>query len=269
MKETLAFVVRHGYLILFLSVLVEQMGLPLPSLPILLAIGALAASGQFSYPAALLFAVLACLIADNVWYWLGVFRGAAILKLLCKISLEPDSCVRRTENMFVRYGAPGLLFSKFVPGLSTAAAPLAGMFRMKIWKFVLSDGLGAFIWASVYSGLGYIFHDQLEDLAQQAARMGSWLGGLIGLAVVSYIAWKYIERHRFYRELRIARIAPEELRGMLDDGEAITVLDLRNALDWTGADAFKLPGAVHMSFEEIEQRMDEIPLDRDVILYCT
>jgi hypothetical protein len=158
----------------------------------------------------------------------------------------------------VRYGAPGLLFSKFVPGLSTAAAPLAGMFRMKIWKFVLSDGLGAFIWASVYSGLGYIFHDQLEDLAQQAARMGSWLGGLIGLAVVSYIAWKYI-----------ARIAPEELRGMLDDGEAITVLDLRNALDWTGADAFKLPGAVHMSFEEIEQRMDEIPLDRDVILYCT
>ena len=96
-----------------------------------------------------------------------------------------------------------------------------------------------------------------------------WLGGLIAMLVAGYIAWKYIERHRFYRELRIARVAPEELRGMLDDGEAITVLDLRNAREWSGEDAFKLPGAVHMSFEELERRMDEIPLDRDVILYCT
>src|ERR1700737_1834696 len=112
MKETLEFVLKHGYLILFLSVLIEQMGLPLPSIPILLAIGALSASGAFVYPVALLFAVTACLIADSVWYWMGVYRGSAILKVLCKISLEPDSCVRRTENMFVRYGAPGLLFSK-------------------------------------------------------------------------------------------------------------------------------------------------------------
>ncbi len=269
MRETLDFVLKHGYLILFLSVLVEQMGLPLPSLPVLLAIGALSASGAFSYPAALALAVFACLIADNVWYWMGVYRGAAILKLLCKISLEPDSCVRRTENMFSRYGAPGLLFSKFLPGLSTAAAPLAGMFRMKIWKFALADGAGALIWAGVYTGLGYAFHDQLELLAAQAARMGSWLLGLLITLVIAWVAWKYIERRRFYRELRIARIAPVELRQMLDRGDQVTVVDLRNALEWSEDGAAKLPGAMHMAYEEIEQRLKEIPLDRDVVLYCT
>ncbi|MCU1262397.1 MAG: hypothetical protein JWO80_5282 [Bryobacterales bacterium] len=269
MKETLEFVLRHGYLILFLSVLVEQMGLPLPSIPILLAIGALSASGAFVYPVALLFAVTASLIADSIWYWMGVYRGSAILKLLCKISLEPDSCVRRTENMFVRYGAPGLLFSKFLPGLSTAAAPLAGMFRMNILKFTLADGLGALIWATAYSGLGYVFHDQLEDLAEHAAKTGSRLAGLIIVGVASYLAWKYIERRRFYRELRIARITPEELRLMLDRGETVTVIDLRNALEWSEDGALKLPGAMNITFEELENRMHEIPTDRDVILYCT
>ncbi len=140
---------------------------------------------------------------------------------------------------------------------------------MKIWKFVLSDGLGALIWATAYTGLGYLFHDQLEVLAQQAARMGSWFGGVVVLVAVAYIAWKYIERRRFYRELRIARIAPQELRSMLDGGEAVTVLDLRNALELEAEDAFKLPGALHISFEEIERRLHEVPLDRDVILYCT
>ncbi|MDQ6675727.1 MAG: VTT domain-containing protein [Acidobacteriota bacterium] len=268
-KETLDFVVRHGYLILFLSVLVEQMGVPLPSIPMLLAIGALAGNGQFSYPAALAFAVLACLIADCFWYWLGVYKGSSILRLLCKISLEPDSCVRRTENMFVRYGAPGMLFAKFVPGLSTAAAPLAGMFRMKIWKFLLADGVGALIWAGCYSALGFIFRNQLERLAQIAGRAGSSLFVFLTIALGGYFAWKYIERRRFYGELRVARIAPEELHAMLASGEPVTLVDLRNALEWEEDNASKIPGALHMAYEDLEARMPEIPLDRDVILYCT
>lgn len=269
MKETLDFVVRHGYLILFLSVLTEQMGVPLPSIPMLLAIGALAGNGQFSYPASLLIAVLAALIADFSWYWLGVYKGSSILQLLCKISLEPDSCVRRTENMFVRYGAPGLLFAKFVPGLSTAAAPLAGMFRMKIWKFLLADGLGALIWAGSYSALGFIFRNQLEELAEIAARAGSSVFAFIAIALGGYFAWKYVERRRLYSELRLARILPEELQSMLASGESVTLVDLRNALEWEEEGASKIPGALHLAYEDIEARMPEIPLDRDVILYCT
>lgn len=269
MNQTIEFLLRHGYAILFLSVLVEQLGLPLPSIPILLAVGALVGRGDLSLFPALCSAIAACLIADNVWYWMGVYRGASILNLLCKISLEPDSCVRNTENMFLKWGPRGLLFSKFVPGLSTAACPLAGMFRMQVWKFCVFDGLGSLIWVCSYGALGYVFRNQLEDLAQKALGMGSWLLALVVSAVVSWILWKYIARRRFYRELRVARITPLELRELMDCGTPMTLVDVRNALEWQVDGASKLPGALHMSFEELEERLPEIPLDRDVILYCT
>ena len=268
-NHTIEFVLKHGYLILFCSVLAEQMGLPIPALPMLLAMGALAGVGDFSYGAALLAALTACLIADGFWYWLGVYRGASILKLLCKISLEPDSCVRRTENVFLRYGERGLLFAKFVPGLSAAAAPLAGMFRWKLWRFALFDGLGALFWAGAYSGLGYLFRTQLEDLFQHAMLMGSWLVTIVVSVLASYILWKYTERRRFYRELRISRITPEEVFAMIESGTPLTVFDLRNALEWQEEGAAKLPGAVHMSFEELEQRLSTMPLADEVVLYCT
>jgi membrane protein DedA with SNARE-associated domain len=269
LKHTLEFLLQHGYAVLFVSVLIEQLGLPLPSIPILLAVGALAGRGDLSFTAALLTAVVACMIADNVWYWMGVYRGASILNLLCKISLEPDSCVRNTENMFLKYGPRGLLFSKFVPGLSTAACPLAGMFRMEIWKFCIFDGLGSFIWAGSYAALGWVFRNQLEDLAEKMLGMGSWLLALVITAVASWILWKYLARRRFYNELRIARITAPELMKLMDSGAPLTLVDVRNALEWKAEGAAKLPGALHMSFEELDERLPEIPLDRDVILYCT
>jgi len=265
-KETLEFVVRHGYSILFFSVMAEQCGVPIPSLPMLLAIGALAGSGQLSFFLALLVSVSACLVADCMWYWLGVYKGSSILRLLCKISLEPDSCVQRTENVFVRYGARALLFAKFVPGLSTAAAPLAGMFRMKIWKFALADSIGAFIWAGTYSTLGFLFRNQLEDLLHGAVRAGSWFLAFLALALGGFLIYKYIERRRFFRQLRILRIQPEELKAMLSAGDRITVVDLRNALEWEEAGATKIPGAVRISYETIEAEMIGVPPDHDVVL---
>ncbi len=226
MKHTLDFLLQHGYAVLFVSVLIEQLGLPVPSIPILLAVGALAGRGDLAYVPALLTAVAACLIADNVWYWLGVYRGASILNLLCKISLEPDSCVRNTENMFLKYGPRGLLFSKFVPGLSTAACPLAGMFRMEIWKFCVFDGLGSIIWAGSYSLLGYIFADRLEALAESALGMGSVaLGNRCDFRRLPGSSGSIFPRRKFYKELRKCRAhhafrairAVDERRGT-DDG---------------------------------------------------
>jgi membrane protein DedA with SNARE-associated domain/rhodanese-related sulfurtransferase len=269
LKHTLDFLLQHGYAVLFVSVLIEQLGLPIPSIPILLAIGALAGRGDLSFALALITAVLACLIADNVWYWMGVYRGASILNLLCKISLEPDSCVRNTENVFVKYGPRGLLFAKFVPGLSTAACPLAGMFRMEMWKFNVFDGFGSLIWAGSYSALGYFFRNQLEDLAEKLLGMGSWLLVLVTTSVASWILWKYLARRRFYRELRISRIAPVELMKLIERGAPLTLVDVRSALEWTMAGAAKLPGALHVSFEELDEGLPKIPLDRDVVLYCT
>ena len=268
MNETLTFLLRHGYAVLFAFVLAEQVGLPIPAVPVLLAMGALAGQGRFSLAAALLVAVLAALLGDLLWYQLGRHRGHAVLNLICRISLEPDSCVRRTEDVFARQGARALLFSKFVPGLNIAAPPLAGMFRMRLGVFLLWDGAGALAWAGAFSMVGYLFSGQLEAVARNASRMGAWLVFLLVGALAAYIGWKYVKRRRFLRQLRIARITPEELMQKLEAGEEVVVVDLRHSLDFD-TDNVKVRGALHLLPDEIESRHQEIPRDRDVVLYCT
>ncbi len=142
MSEATRFLANYGTPLVFVAVFLEQMGLPLPVVPLLLAAGALAATGQFNLVTGFGLTVLACLIADTVWFYLGRYRGQRVLGLLCRISLEPDSCVRRTQNVFTRYGLRGLLVSKFVPGLSTVAPPLAGMSGVGAGRFLLVDGVG-------------------------------------------------------------------------------------------------------------------------------
>jgi membrane protein DedA with SNARE-associated domain len=268
MHQTLDFVLKHGYLFVFASVLAEQIGIPIPAVPVLLAMGALAGKGQMSYPAALALCVLAALSADLVWYALGRSRGSSILRLLCKISLEPDSCVRQTENVFLRYGARALLFAKFVPGLSTAFPPMAGNFRMPIWKFALFDGLGGLAWAASYSLIGMIFRNQINDVLEALLHFGSWVlaivGGLLGL----YILYKYIQRRRFYNKLRVARIEPHQLKEMMDGGQSVVIVDLRNSLEREDIPV-KIPGAIALNFENIEVGLADVPLDQDVVLYCT
>jgi membrane protein DedA with SNARE-associated domain len=268
MHSTLEFVLRHGYTLVFLIVLTEQAGLPIPALPVLLAAGALAGQGKLSLPAALALAVVASLIADFVWYELGWRRGHSILRLLCRISLEPDSCVRRTENLFAQRGARSLLVAKFIPGLSTASATLAGMLRMRLWRFLAWDAAGALLWAGALAGVGFIFSAQLDRVAVYAQHLGAGLLVLLVGSFSAYIAFKYYQRQRFIRELRIARITPEELKQKLDAGEDIVVVDLRHSVEFE-ADNMKVPGAIHLDPEDIEQRHLEIPRDRDVVLYCT
>jgi membrane protein DedA with SNARE-associated domain len=268
MHSTLEFVLRHGYTLVFLIVLMEQAGLPVPSLPILLAVGALAGVGKLSLPIALGLAVIASLIADSVWYQLGRFRGHSILSLLCRISLEPDSCVRRTENAFAQRGARSLLLAKFIPGLSTAAPPLAGMLRMRLSRFFTWDAAGALLWAGAYAGVGFIFSEQLDRVCVHLQRLGSGLLVLVLGGLAAYLGFKYYQRQRFIRALRIARITPEELKQKLDAGEDVVVMDLRHSVEF-GADDAKVPGAIHLDPEEIEQGHLEIPRDRDIVLYCT
>src|ERR1700736_1565714 len=153
MNSTLEFLVRHGYVLLLGWVFVEQLGLPIPSVPLLLAAGALAGAGRMNILVALLVTMFAALCADSLWYQLGRIKGIAILQLLCKISLEPDSCVRRTEGVFSRQGARSLIFAKFLPGLSTVAPPLAGVFQMRARRFLLFDTTGSLLWGATFLGL--------------------------------------------------------------------------------------------------------------------
>jgi len=176
MTEPIQFLVLHGYTVLCIVVFAEQVGLPLPAAPLLLAAGALTGSGTMNLPASISLAVVAAIMADLVWYGLGRQQGSKVLSLLCRISIEPDSCVRRTENVFVRHGPRSLVIANLVPGLSTVAPPLAGIFGMRVSLFFLFDGLGAFLWVGTYTGLGYVFSDQLDPVVVYALQRapGSW-----------------------------------------------------------------------------------------------
>lgn len=268
MNETLQFLVRHGYAVTFAWVLAEQLGLPIPAVPVLLAAGALAGQGKLSMAMLLLAAGIASLIGDTVWYEIGRRRGSKVLKFICRISLEPDSCVRNTEAIFEKHGARSLVVAKFLPGFSTVAPPLAGIFHMKLTKFVLYDLAGAILWAGSFAGLGYLFSDQLELLARKASQLGGWLLAVFFGGLGGYVLYKYIQRQRFLRSLRIARITAEELHEKMESGEEVLIVDLRHAVDMEG-DAVTIPGAHHLPAEEIEEHHDAIPSDRDIILYCT
>jgi membrane protein DedA with SNARE-associated domain len=268
MTESLQFLLRHGYAVVFAFVLADQIGLPLPALPFLLAAGALAGAGQLDLGLVILTAIAATLLADIVWYEVGRRRGIRVLQLLCRISLEPDSCVRRTEDVFVRYGARSLILAKFLPAINAAAPPLAGIFRMRFARFVVFDALGALIWAGTFIALGWLFSDQLESVARQASELGGWLLALLAGGLAGFIAWKFHVRQRFLRELRIARITAEELKRKLDSGEDVVVIDLRHAIDFE-AEPETIPGALHVPPEELEQRHEQIPRGRELILYCT
>lgn len=268
MAETLQFLVKHGYLVLFASVLAQQLGLPLPSTPFIIAAGALAHSGQLNFVAVLLLASSAAMIADLVWFEIGRRRGTRVLQFLCRISLEPDYCVRRTENSFARHGAKTLVIGKLVPGVSVLATPMAGVYGLSRVRFVLFDGVGILLWIGMFELLGYIFSDQLEDVVAYASRFGGLLFLLIAGGLVGYVAWKYIQRRRFLRSLRVARITPEQLKAELDSGADLVIVDLRHEMD-DETEPRMLPGAMRLPAEKIEERGEELPRGKTLVLYCT
>jgi membrane protein DedA with SNARE-associated domain len=268
MGEAVDFIVRHGEVFVFLYVLADQLGVPVPAVPALLAMGALAAVGKINFAVALLLSVVASVGADLVWYALGRTRGGGVLRLVCRVSLEPDSCVRRTENVFLRYGVRALIFAKFVPGLSTVAPPLAGIVGVTIPRFVAYSSLAAFLWAGAWGGVGYLAGDALERVVNQSGRLATVLAVLVATAVVGWVVTKWLQRRRFLRNLRIGRVSLDELKAALDTATPPLVIDLRTALD-VGAAPYVIPGALHIAPEELERRHREIPRDRDVIVYCS
>jgi membrane protein DedA with SNARE-associated domain/rhodanese-related sulfurtransferase len=267
MTETLAFVLRHGYMVVLAWVFVEQAGLPVPSAPLLLAIGALSGAHRMNLATAIGFAVMGAVASDSMWYEIGRQKGIRVLQLLCRISLEPDSCVRRTQVSFSRSGPRVLLGAKFVPGLNTMAAPLAGIVRMGWRKFLFFDVIGATAWVSAFTLTGFLFSGELERIAARAAYLGEWLLVIVVGAFGGYIGWKYYNRRQFLNKLKIARITPEELKEKIDNGEDVLIVDLRHELDFD-ANPETIPGALHVDAAELEEASEVIPRDREIVLFC-
>ena len=259
---------RHGLPLVFANVLLEQLGLPIPAIPTLVAAGALSAGGRLPTVGLLALAVAASLIADALWYVLGRRYGYRILKTVCGISLSPDSCVRQTESVFERHGVGSLLYAKFIPGFSTVAPPLAGALRVGFLRFAVFDAGGALLWAGSGVAAGIVFHRAIDRAAQLLEGLGLWAVAFAALLFAAFVAWKWWQRRRFYRFLRMARITPSQLRALIDAGKAPVIVDVRNRAA-AQRDPRRIPGAIRLLIEEIDSTIEQLPPDREIVLYCT
>jgi len=267
-SDPIEIILRHGRLALFVSVLLEETGLPLPAVPFILAAGASVGTGRLGFGALLGIGATASIIGDSLWYWLGRTRGNRVLKLLCRISFEPDSCIGTAKTTFERHRSRGLILAKLVPAVGSVMPPLAGIFGVGVIEFLVFDGLGALLYVGLYGLLGYLFSDSLSRFTATFAKLGFVSGLLIGGGLTGYAAWKWMRRRLFMNKLKMARITPEELRRLQESGQEVLVFDLRSALDLEMV-PHRVPAARWIAKEEFKGRHQEIPRDREIVLYCS
>ncbi len=268
MTSLVHYVLVYGVSLIFINVLLEQLGAPVPAVPALIVAGALSRDGKISSTHVLLAAIFASLIADYLWFLLGRRYGYRILRVLCRISLSPDSCVRDTEARFERWGLKSLLIAKYIPGFSTVAPPLAGAAGHSTFAFVMYDGIGALIWASSAVALGRAFHRAIDRVLAALENLGGWALVVVACLLSLVIAVKWAQRIHFLRQLRLARIKPEELKEMLDRGELTVVLDVRSA----GARKHNpraIPTAILAHMDNIDAQLGDLAPHQEVVLYCT
>jgi membrane protein DedA with SNARE-associated domain/rhodanese-related sulfurtransferase len=260
-------IVQHGYVWLFVFALLERLGLPLLVTPIMVAAGAVCGLGQLNLFGIIAVTVFAAELGDAAWYELGRARGSAVLRLLCRITLEPDSCVRKSEDRFSRHTVNALFYSKFLPGVGRLVAPIAGMSKMPRGRFLWLNAAGTALWAVTFALLGYIPAKKLpiDVLLEEAA--GTILALLVAALVIN-VVYKFWQRRKFIESLRIVRLTPHELKASMDRGDQPFIVDLRHELEFL-VDPRTVPTAVRIGPTELPARKAEIPRDRDIVLYCT
>jgi membrane protein DedA with SNARE-associated domain/rhodanese-related sulfurtransferase len=269
MGDPNGFLLQHGYSILFALVLADQLGVPLPAIPFLIAAGAIARDGPMDLFLVMSVSVIASVAARAVWYEAARRGRGDVLTLVCRLSLEPDRCARSARDFFTNWGAAALLIANFMPGFAgVVVQPIAAIAGMSRVRFYALNTIGAVLWVAAFVGLGYGFSTSVEGVLQLVVRFGVSGMQLLAVVCVMYIGWKLARRQWFYHELRMARITPEELKSLLDAAQPVVVLDLRHTMEFA-ADPGIIPGALRMTPEELDRRFDEIPSHQDVVLYCS
>lgn len=268
MNDIFALLLSHGYVVVFGVILLENLGLPLPGLVLLIVAGALVGAGKLGFPLVVLGAIAGALIGDVVWYVLGRWRGRPVLGFLCRLSLNPDTCVGKTERFFLRHGMPTLLVAKFLPGLNTVVPPLMGTLRAKFPLFLAYDTGGALIFALVSAGIGYLLGAEMVDRAHAAvAQMGTLLGwGVVGFGV-AYVGWRLALRLRVRTALKTVGLTSAELRRRQEDGQKLVVIDVRTPLAVKEKPRV-IPGALRASHEELDRIAETLSSDQTIVAYC-
>lgn len=264
---TTAFFEEYGLAAVFGVVLLEQLGAPIPALPVLLLAGATAIGDPLFGVAALALSIIASTLGDLVWYAAGKRYGHRVLKTLCRVSLSPDSCVRQTEDTFERRGAATLVIAKFLPGLSTVAPPVAGALGLRPGTFLVFNGAGATLWAGLGLLAGLVFHGQIDWLLGHMADLG--VAALVTAAalIAAYVGWKWWDRHRFLKSLEAARITVDELYAMMTRGEDLVIVDVRSKTH-RELHGLRIPGARPFDHNDIDQAVAGLSREQEIVVYC-
>jgi len=266
MNYLIMMIQQYGVGFVFLNVLALQAGLPVPAYPALLVAGAYAAMGGRPLWQLVAVGIAAALVADTGWYLAGRKFGIRVLRILCRLSLSPDSCVRQTESIFERFGPTSMLFAKFVPGFASVATALAGAMHLRYVVFVFFDAIGAGLWVGVGVGLGYVFRDAINDVMSTLSSLGQYGLMLIIAGFVAWIAVKWWRRHMFIKQLRMDRVSVDELRTLIDEDKVTAIVDVRSPL--MQATTGRIPGARTIDMQKIAESFEGVPADGEVIVYC-
>jgi len=270
MSDALSLIAHHGYTIIFLVVFLEAIGLPVPAALALVAGGAAAASGLLHVPAVLLLAVVGMLLGDSLLYVLGSQMGWSLLGFLCKVSANPETCILRSAESFYKRGRATLVIAKFIPGVNTMAAPLAGSMKMPFGQFLGLDLAGASFYALAYGGIGFLFRDFVTVITRGFRVAGRVTEIVVILALIAFIAhrvWLYSKR-RVYRV--VPRVQVMELAQKLQSEESgkILLVDVRSH-GYYDSGAERIRGSVRIEPNNLSQEIKELPKDKDIYLYCT
>ena len=266
MQFLLTLIEQYGLALVFVNVLALQLGLPIPAIPTLIVVGAAAAVGdRYSVPQVLAVAVAASLIADLVWYAVGARIGRRALRLMCKLSISPDSCVRQSETTYERWGAPSLMVAKFIPGFAAIATSMAGVVRTRLASFLFFDAIGAGLWAGAGVLVGWIFRDAVVDVLAVLEAAGRWGIVALGVALLLWLGAKEVQRQRLLQQLRMARVSVEELQRMLEEGKRPLVVDVRSA---RSREQGTIPGSRWVDMQALDTSMRDLPVTDEVIVFC-
>ncbi len=271
MQTLMALMVDHAVAVVFVLTLAARVGLPVPAAPVLVVAGALAAVAHPSVLAAMVVAaVVANVLGDGVWFYAGRAFGYRFMRLLCKISISPDSCVRRSESLITRWGGLSLVAAKFVPGVSVVAPPMAGALGMSTLRFLAYESGAALLWSGVFLGLGWLFREQIQALLEALANAGSVATAALVVVIAAMLARRYWRRRSVRQLTDMPRASVDELLALMDGDSPPLVIDVRGDAG-TQIDPRRIPGALPVSLKSLQQRRLPLPFDgdgREIILYC-
>jgi membrane protein DedA with SNARE-associated domain/rhodanese-related sulfurtransferase len=269
MAQLMSLLVQNAILVVFAASFAARLGLPVPAAAVLVVTGALLAAGDISLAGVVLAAVAANLLGDGAWFYAGRRFGYRFMRLLCRISLAPDSCVRRGESLIGDWGGLSLVAAKFVPGVSVVAPPMAGALGMSVPRFIGFDIGAALIWTGLFLGLGWGFRNQIQDVLAVMAQAGGIATMAVGALLVVFLVVRWWRRRAFMRLTGMPRISVDELHEMLAGDEPPLVIDVRGAAGQQ-VDPRRIPGALSYTLKALQQRGLDLSAaaGRDVVLYC-